>query len=263
MRLKLMGLIVVIGLVIGGLYGVSRLRARPAASGGRTAASAAQEQSGVPATAPGAHQPTVHKHKFPTDQAASLWVVANKGRPLKPLKYTPDLAVPKVSLRLSSTSPEMHLDKRAIGPLEKLFAAARKAGYHLQLASGYRSYQEQVVVYHNEVKNYGQAQADRESARPGHSEHQTGLSADVEPVSRQCEVAQCFGATPEGKWLAKNAYQYGFVIRYPKGYQHVTGYEWEPWHLRYVGSYLSKELHKTGTPTLEQFFGLGPAPTYE
>ncbi|MGH7239808.1 MAG: M15 family metallopeptidase, partial [Candidatus Saccharimonadales bacterium] len=77
-----------------------------------------------------------------------------------------------------------------------------------------------------------------------------------------CNVAQCFANTTEGKWLAANAYLYGFVIRYPKGFENITGYEYEPWHVRYIGKSLSEEMHKTGVKTLEQFFGLPAAPNY-
>ncbi len=108
----------------------------------------------------------------------------------------------------------------------------------------------------------GKAVADTQSARPGFSEHQTGLAADIEPASRTCEVQECFGDTPEGQWVAANAYKYGFVIRYPKDMQHVTGYIYEPWHVRYVGKKLAEQMHKEGVATLEQFFGLENAPDY-
>jgi D-alanyl-D-alanine carboxypeptidase len=261
MRTIFVAVIVVIGLIIGGLYGLTRAHQQHAQSAARAPSSKSQTAHTSQPEKPS--QPSFDKHKFSTDKASSLWVVANKHRPLKPLKYTPKLAVPHVPLRLSPKNSEMHLNPRAIKPLERLFAAAEKHGYHLQLASGYRSYQEQVSVYHHEVNSVGKKQADRESARPGHSEHQTGLSADVEPTSRKCEVAQCFGKLPVGKWLAKSAYKFGFVIRYPKGYEHVTGYEWEPWHIRYTGTYLSKQMHQTHSKTLEQFFHLGAAPTYQ
>jgi D-alanyl-D-alanine carboxypeptidase len=259
MRVKILGVVVILALIAGGWYGWSQRHQTQ----NTAQTSSAQSKVQQPKTEHSVKKPHFNKNKHAIDNASSLWAIANKHRPLNPLKYQPKLAVPNVPLRLGAKNPEMHLNPRAIKPLEQLFAAAKRAGYHLQLASGYRSYQEQVIVYDNEVKNYGKTQADRESARPGHSEHQLGLSADVEPTSRTCEVSQCFGNTDEGKWLAKNAYQYGFVIRYPKGYEKITGYEWEPWHIRYVGTYLSDKMHKTGTPTLEQFFGLPAAPTYQ
>jgi len=105
------------------------------------------------------------------------------------------------------------------------------------------------------VSSQGRAQTDASSARPGHSEHQTGLAADIEPASRQCEVQNCFADTPEGQWLAVNAYKYGFIVRYQKDTQNLTGYEYEPWHIRYVGLSLANEVQRTHK-TLEQTFHL-------
>jgi D-alanyl-D-alanine carboxypeptidase len=113
------------------------------------------------------------------------------------------------------------------------------------------------------VNVQGKAVADSQSARPGYSEHQTGLAVDVEPTSRKCEVEACFGDTPEGKWVAANAHKFGFIIRYPKNMQSVTGYIYEPWHIRYVGKELAGEMHKQNIATLEQFFGLEAAPDYQ
>ena len=190
-----------------------------------------------------------------------MWVVVNKGRQL-PSDYVPaGLVVPTVPLRLSGSAAEMHVRSDTAAAMEKMFAAAKNEGINLMLASGYRSYATQVSVYNGYVSASGVDQADTFSARPGHSEHQTGLAADVEPTSRVCEVEQCFENTPEGKWLAANSYKYGFIIRYQKDTQALTGYEYEPWHVRYVGSDLSAQIHQTGQ-TLEQFFGLPNYSTY-
>ena len=120
----------------------------------------------------------------------------------------------------------------------------------------------QVSVYNNEVKTYGQATADKQSARPGYSEHQTGLAVDLEPASRQCEVQDCFASTIEGKWLAVNAYLHGFIMRYPPGKEAVTGYKQESWHFRYIGKELAAEMKQQNITTLEEFFGLPAAPNY-
>jgi zinc D-Ala-D-Ala carboxypeptidase len=198
------------------------------------------------------------KQRYPTDKADSLWAVVNKGRQL-PADYAPaDLVVPNIPLRLSSSAGEMHVRADTAKALETMFAAAKAIGLNLMLASGYRSYAEQTSVYNNYVKASGVAQADTFSARPGRSEHQTGLAADIEPLSRNCEVEQCFNATPEGQWLAANCYKFGFIIRYQKSTQNLTGYEYEPWHVRYVGAELAGQIQQSGQ-TLEQFFGL---PTY-
>jgi len=207
-------------------------------------------------------QTTFDKTRYSLADPASPWVIANKRRPLSPIDYAPPLATPNIPLRLAGGSPEMQVSTQMIPALEQLINGAKASGMQLMLASGYRSYQQQITVYNSEVKRFGQVTADRESARPGHSEHQTGLAADIEPVNRQCEIAVCFGDLAEGKWLAAHAYEYGFIIRYPNGSEPTTGYTYEPWHIRYVGVNLSKELHAQGSPLLEDFFSLGAAPNY-
>ncbi len=195
------------------------------------------------------------QRQYSIDKADSLWAVVNKGRSL-PSSYVPaDLTVPKMHLRYSSSLPEMHVRADAAAALGEMFDAAQHSGLELMLTSGYRSYSSQVSVYGNYVKQSGVSQADTFSARPGHSEHQTGLAADLEPYSQNCELDQCFGDTPEGIWLAANCYRYGFIIRYPKGADNLTGYVYEPWHVRYVGKDLAYQIHSSGQ-TLEQYFGL-------
>ncbi len=196
-----------------------------------------------------------NKDKYSLNDPSSLWAIANKGRQL-PADYVPaNLVNPNVPLRLDSSSPEMMLRQDAASALAQMFTAAQKDDLKLMLASGYRPYSQQVALYNRYVSQDGQAAADTYSAKPGHSEHQLGLAADVEPVSRICEVDQCFADTAEGKWVAANAYKSGFIIRYPKGKESQTGYEYEPWHVRYVGAALAAQIYKTDT-TLEQFFGL-------
>lgn len=198
---------------------------------------------------------SIDKNQFPTDSASSLWAIVNKGRVL-PSDYVPaGLMTPEVPLRLSSSSSEMKMRADAAIQLKKMFEDAKRDNINLQLESGYRSYSEQSVVYSGYVASSGMQQADTFSARPGHSEHQTGLAADIEPINRNCEVEQCFADTPEGKWLASNSYKYGFIIRYTKENQQYTGYEYEPWHVRYVGYELAMQTYQSGQ-TLEQFFGL-------
>ncbi|HET9721403.1 MAG TPA: M15 family metallopeptidase [Candidatus Saccharimonadales bacterium] len=164
-----------------------------------------------------------NKHQYPVDEASSLWVIVNKGRQL-PSSYAPaDLVVPNVPLRLGPASQEMHLRSEAATALEQMTAAAKFDSIGLMLSSGYRSYNEQISLYGSYVKSSGAAAADTYSARPGYSEHQTGLAADLEPTTGKCDVDQCFAATPEGQWLAANAYKFGFIIRYPKGDDSLTG----------------------------------------
>lgn len=195
-----------------------------------------------------------NKQQYSVNDPSSLWVVVNKGRIL-PSGYEPKVVLPNAPNHYGSASNDSHLTAGAARALERMFAAADKDGLSLRLYSGYRSYSEQVTTYNSFVSRDGVAKADTYSARPGHSEHQTGLAADISAMNGKCDLSQCFADTPEGKWLAANAYKYGFILRYAKDSQDLTGYEYEPWHFRYVGTDLAAEINKTGQ-TLEQFFGL-------
>jgi D-alanyl-D-alanine carboxypeptidase len=198
------------------------------------------------------------------DDPKSIWIIVDKRRPLRPKNYAPDdLVAPDVPLRLTAKDEEMQMRQVAASAVKELFAAAEKDGINLMVSSAFRSYSYQEGLYDHYVSQQGKAVADTQSARPGHSEHQTGLAIDVEPTSRQCEVEECFGTLAEGKWVAKNAYKYGFVVRYPEGKQNITGYIYEPWHIRYVGKTLAVHLHEAGDPTLEEFFQIGAAPDYQ
>lgn len=214
------------------------------------------------ASPPANQPPPFNKRLYSTEDPQSIWVVVNKRHPLTPRTYEPVVTTPNIPLRLGTEATEMHVSTVVAGPLKQLSDAAAAANVPLMLASGHRSYQLQVSVYNAEVKANGQSGADRESARPGYSEHQTGLAADLEPTSRQCEIAACFGQLPAGKWLAANAATYGFIIRYPENKESTTGYVYEPWHVRYVGVELARELSNNHTDTLETFFNLGPATSY-
>lgn len=205
-------------------------------------------------------QPPFDKTANSLTNPVSPWVIASKVSALNPITYYPlDLVTPSVPLRQAASSSEMQMRKEAATALEQLFAGAKQAGLSLRLASGFRSYAQQSQVYNSEVKLYGQTVADTESARPGHSEHQTGWAVDVEDYARTCEVTDCFGTLPEGKWVAANAYKYGFIVRYQAGKEAITGYRAEPWHLRYVGSGLASEMHAQNVTTMEEFFNVIPA----
>lgn len=196
-----------------------------------------------------------------TSDPASLWVVVNKKLPL-PATYIPaGLGVPNTPLRLGASYPEMQLRSEAAKSAEELVAAAKNAGIPLMLVSGYRSYDSQEVIYNSNVAADGQTSADRYSARPGHSEHQTGLAADFGTTDRKCELEECFGQSAAGKWLVDNAAQFGYILRYDQNMQSKVGYDYEPWHFRYVGKELASEIKKTAQ-TLEEFFGLPDASSY-
>ncbi len=197
---------------------------------------------------------TFDKTTHPLDQPGSLWWIVSKVRPINPVSYAPDdLTVPKVALR-SPSSSESRLRQEPATALENMITSAKKENIKLLLASGYRSYQLQVSVYNGYVLKLGQAGADKVSARPGTSEHQTGLAVDLGATSKECELEVCFANTAEGKWLAENAYKFGFILRYPEGKYDIVGYDFEPWHFRYTGVELATEMHNQNIQTLEEFF---------
>lgn len=128
-----------------------------------------------------------------------------------------------------------HIQAEAAEYLEKLFEDALNDGVKLYAASGYRSYEYQENLFDYYVSQYGEDYANRVSAKPGESEHQTGLAMDITSRSVDFELSESFGDTVEGEWVARNAHHYGYIIRYPKGKESITGYKYEPWHLRYIG----------------------------
>lgn len=135
--------------------------------------------------------------------------------------------------------------------MNRMFADASSIGLNIYLSSGFRSYNTQKIIYNNYVSRDGKEMADTYSARPGHSEHQTGLAFDVNQIN------DTFIGTPEANWLSDNAWKYGFILRYPKGKTNETGYKYESWHFRYVGLELAKKLYNDGDwITLENYFGI-------
>lgn len=240
---------VVVGAVSGTGGAASEESAAPEASDQVTEPAAPRP---APAEAPPpASVATFNRAAHSIDDPASIWVVVNKLRPLNPMDYVPadlvDVPVPHTWDPL--------LRQEASDAIVAMFdAAANEAGLSLASNSAYRSYSSQESVYDGD---------DLSTARPGYSEHQTGLTMDIGAESGECSLAACFGETAEGIWLRDNAHRFGFILRYPADKTPVTGYEYEPWHFRYVGGDLAGEMHATGVTTLEEFFGLPAAPDYE
>lgn len=193
-----------------------------------------------------------NKNTYSIEQPDSLWVIVNKKRPL-PSDYAP--------ADLIDSNIGGQFENKTSKAFDELVSAATKEGVNFKLISSYRSYANQQSTYNGYVASNGQAKADTFSARPGHSEHQTGLAADIGNSNGSCDLDVCFGETPGGKWLVAHAHEHGFIIRYPSGKESVTGYQPEPWHIRYVGKELAGELFRSGQ-TMEEFFNLPPAPTY-
>jgi D-alanyl-D-alanine carboxypeptidase len=185
------------------------------------------------------------------DDPNSIWVVVDKLRPMNPQDFEPD---DLVDVPVPHTWEPMLRQEASDAVVAMFQAASDEAGLTLASNSAFRSYGSQEEIYDGD---------DLLTARPGFSEHQTGLVMDIGPESGECSLAACFADTDEGIWLRDNAWRFGFIMRYPADKTPVTGYEFEPWHYRYVGVPLATEMHETGITTLEEFFGLPAAPEYE
>lgn len=173
-------------------------------------------------------------------------LIANKTYAL-PQDFIPTNPDQPVNADRSSTC----LDKTLMSAWNTMLKDATAKGLNIYIASGYRSYNYQVNVYNRYVKSDGAAVADTYSSRPGNSEHQTGLCFDLNTIE------DSFQYTNEGKWVNDNCYKYGFCIRFPKGKDSATGYQYESWHLRYVGVDLATKLYNNGDwLSLEEYFGI-------
>ncbi|MGH1524563.1 M15 family metallopeptidase [Leifsonia sp. L25] len=177
----------------------------------------------------------------------------NKPRPLNPITYKPaSLVYPEVPyVNHQPMRPEV-----AEALVAMFHAGKAEAGLEFSVQSAYRSFESQTGVYNDDVARHGMAYADTDTARPGHSEHQTGLAVDISAVPAKCSLDACFAHTPQGEWLAANAWRFGFLLRYPADKVAVTGFAFEPWHFRYIGVPLATQLKSTNVTTLEEFFGV-------
>ena len=147
-----------------------------------------------------------------------------------------------------------NLRAEAADAFDQLTQEASEEGLTIVLTTGYRPYSYQKQLYDTYLKSNGNTWTEHYSAEPGHSEHQTGLAADVSSPSADYELKAEFADTAEGKWLAQNAHRFGFIIRYPDGREDITGYKYEPWHIRYVGIDYATEIYNRNL-TLEEFLG--------
>lgn len=181
-------------------------------------------------------------------------VLVNKKRNL-PSDYVPADLVKLSEVPTVLENPEVNqLRSVAYEALKELFKAANEEeGYILYARSGYRSYNTQTSLYASYVDSYGQKAAEKYSAKPGQSEHQTGLSIDITCEEMNLKLDDTFVDTDEGKWVAENAHRFGYIIRYPKGKEDITGYMYEPWHIRYLGVELATKVYESGL-TLEEYF---------
>lgn len=183
----------------------------------------------------------------------SLLLLANKKHPL-PEGYEPyDLMEPEVPMVYGSAP----LRAEAAYAIERMFAAAAEDGVTLILGSGYRSQEYQDQLYSGYSAQYGWEVADTISSRPGYSDHQTGLAADISDHDGATYLTQEMEDTPEGQWLREHAHEYGFIMRYPKGKEEITGYAYEPWHFRYIGNDYAAAIYEIDEfYSFEEYFGV-------
>ncbi len=184
-----------------------------------------------------------------------ILIVVNKKRYLAPDYKPSDLVVPNIRFSFDGEHEKKYMRQEAASALEDLFNRANEEGIHLYAVSGYRSYSTQERLFKNRADRVGEEEANKLSARPGESEHQTGLAMDVTSQSAGFDLIEAFGDTEEGKWLKENAHKSGFIIRYLKEKTDITGYSYEPWHIRYVGKDVAEKIYNEGI-TLEEYFGL-------
>ncbi len=197
------------------------------------------------------------------DFANQQYVVVNKQRELHPIDYAPATLVAAPSSESLDNSRELLLTPATSNALVEMAADMFEQGYgKLFVNSAYRTYEYQTELFESKTNQYGLAEALIRSAKAGHSEHQTGLAVDVSVPEQGCAIMQCFGDTQAGQWIADNAWRYGFIVRYEKDTTAITGYTYEPWHLRFVGIELTEIYSQNGIHTLEEFWGLPAAEFY-
>ncbi|PKM52233.1 MAG: hypothetical protein CVV02_02385 [Firmicutes bacterium HGW-Firmicutes-7] len=183
----------------------------------------------------------------------SLYALVNKLNELDSNYEPNDLVVPNVEFSFSGNDPKKQMRAVAADALEELLQGASQGGFRLVAVSGYRSYSRQKTIYAGNVDRMGEEAANKVSAKPGQSEHQSGLAMDVSSEGIGYSLEETLGDLPEGKWLVSHAHEYGFIIRYPKDKTSITGYNYEPWHVRYVGKELAAYLYNNKL-TLDEFY---------
>jgi len=174
------------------------------------------------------------------------YLIVNKSLPL-----TSDWRPPNPQYPITGESCRNCIDREAYTAFQLMRADAAAIGLNIWIASGFRDFNLQTRLFNGNVQRHGREVAEGFSARPGHSEHQTGLAIDLNSITSE------FAHTNEGRWVNENAYRYGWIIRYPNGKTHETGFIYEPWHLRFVGIPLATRLFNNGDwLTMEYYFGL-------
>lgn len=174
-------------------------------------------------------------------------ILVNKENPLAPNYKPNNLVKPNIPFSDSANDEERYMKSESSKAIEELFNSAEKEGIKFLGMSAYRSYDSQKDIYCSRIRTVGKKEADRYVAKPGKSEHQTGLAIDVTNEDRWFVKS-----TKEAQWLAENAHDYGFIIRYPENKENITGVAYEPWHIRYVGEETAKKIYEEQI-TFEEF----------
>lgn len=180
-----------------------------------------------------------------------LLILVNKEHPIDK-GYKPD-DLKEIKNFVEDRSPaSRYMRAEAADAFQQLVDKAAEENIELKMTTAYRSYDFQKLLYDSYVEKEGEDAASKFSAKPGRSEHQTGLAVDVSSPSVDYQLSDDYGATSEGKWLASHAHEFGFILRFPKGKEDITGYQYEPWHIRYVGLTAAEEIYKQKL-TLEEY----------
>lgn len=172
-------------------------------------------------------------------------ILVNKQHPI-PESYVPDDLTAMKYFVANRPEQSRFMRAAAAEDFARMVEAAAADGIELRMTTAYRSFAYQKSIYDNYVSQSGEEEASRSSAKPGESEHQTGLAVDVSSISIGYQFLYTFGNTVEGKWLTSHAHEFGFILRYPPGKEEITGYNQEPWHLRYVGLFAATEIFQQG-----------------
>ncbi|MCF0115940.1 MAG: M15 family metallopeptidase [Erysipelotrichaceae bacterium] len=192
---------------------------------------------------------TPNPHQVDVESDSSIYKLVNRDLSVD-ASYVPGVLIkPNVPM-----SDNQFLREEAAKALVEMFDAALEDHIELKLVSGYRSYDEQVVLYNYYLSNKGKEYTDTMDCLPGKSEHQLGLAVDLGSADSVCELSSCFFGTSTYEWLDYHAYEYGFILRYPYDKEEITGVSFSPWHFRYVGKEEALIIHNTGL-TLEEYYG--------
>ncbi len=183
-----------------------------------------------------------YSSKIHLQKSKGMLLLVNKNNPLPKDYRPPDMRTPRVAFASNDNFEKTLMRKEASYAMEDLFNAAKKDNIELYGISFFRPYFRQYSIYRGVVDAKGEEYANTHIAKPGFSEHQSGLSADLSSKSANLELTDSFGQFKEGQWLENNAHKYGFILRYPLGKESITGYSYEPWHIRYVGKCVSSNI---------------------